>query len=266
MAEHNAARSADPDGHGARARAGAARRPRRADRARLGARAASPRSTCSARGSRSSRAPAAHAGARPRRSCARRLPLTVRRVAPTTARALGIAGDGGALLARPDGTPASVLAPGATAPALRAAVAAAVRVRRLGSVGTRNIPIAEAGPPGRGRDAPRSADRGAGHDGGRGARAVREPARAARCSSPTASRFLGAVTRESLPATPRTTRRSGRSPTARGLRIAPGEPVQRAHRRDRPTRGLDRIPVVDGDALVGLICFNSRHGHFCVDG
>jgi putative polyketide hydroxylase len=52
-----------------------------------------------------------------------RLPLTVRRVAPTTARALGIAGDGGALLARPDGTPASVLAPGATAPALRAAVA-----------------------------------------------------------------------------------------------------------------------------------------------
>ena len=53
-----------------------------------------------------------------------RLPLTVRRVAPTTARALGIAGAGGALLARPDGTPASVLAPGATAPALRAAVAA----------------------------------------------------------------------------------------------------------------------------------------------
>ena len=53
-------------------------------------------------------------------------PVTVRRVAPTTARALGIAGDGGALLARPDGTPASVLAPSATAPALRAAIAAAV--------------------------------------------------------------------------------------------------------------------------------------------
>ena len=31
-------------------------------------------------------------------------------------------------------------------------------------------------------------------------------------------------------------------------------------------RDLDRIPVVDGDALVGLICFNKRHGHFCVDG
>jgi 2-polyprenyl-6-methoxyphenol hydroxylase-like FAD-dependent oxidoreductase len=68
-----------------------------------------------------------HGGARWSAAAAQlrsRLPLTVRRVAPTTARALGIAGDGGALLARPDGTPASVLAPGATAPALRAAVAA----------------------------------------------------------------------------------------------------------------------------------------------
>jgi len=53
-------------------------------------------------------------------------PLAVRRVAPTTARALGITGDGGALLARPDGMPAGVLAPGAAAPALHAAVAAAV--------------------------------------------------------------------------------------------------------------------------------------------
>jgi len=53
-----------------------------------------------------------------------RLPLTVRRVAPTTARALGIGAQGGALLAKPDGTPAGVLAPGATAPALRTAVAA----------------------------------------------------------------------------------------------------------------------------------------------
>ena len=79
-------------------------------------------------------------------------------------------------------------------------------------------------------------------------------------------RFLGAdhprlARRPTRPAT----RRSGRSPTAHGLRVAPGDPVSRA--MDEITaRGLDRIPVVEGDALVGLICFNSRHGHFCVDG
>ncbi|HZB75661.1 MAG TPA: FAD-dependent monooxygenase [Solirubrobacteraceae bacterium] len=56
------------------------------------------------------------------------LPLAVRRLSPTTARAVGIIGDGGALLARPDGTPAGVLAAGATAPALRAAVASVAGV------------------------------------------------------------------------------------------------------------------------------------------
>ena len=28
----------------------------------------------------------------------------------------------------------------------------------------------------------------------------------------------------------------------------------------------DRLPVVGSDrVLVGLVCFNRRHGHFCVD-
>ena len=113
-----------PGGHDPRARAGAAGRHRRAHPARVGGRARlharPPRPGSHALHRRRRRA----AGAPPRRSCARRLPLTVRRVAPTTARALGIGAQGGALLAKPDGTPASVLAPGATAPALRAAVAA----------------------------------------------------------------------------------------------------------------------------------------------
>ena len=77
-------------------------------------------------------------------------------------------------------------------------------------------------------------------------------------------RFLGAVTRESLADAP------GDAPLGSiadgaGLRVAPGDPVSRA--MDEITgNGLDRIPVVEGDAIVGLVCFNSRHGHFCVDG
>ena len=79
------------------------------------------------------------------------------------------------------------------------------------------------------------------------------------------ARFLGAITRESLPADAAGDAPLGPLADANGLRVAPGDPVSRA--LDEITaRGLDRIPVVEGDALVGLICFNSRHGHFCVDG
>src|ERR687898_2765093 len=78
-------------------------------------------------------------------------------------------------------------------------------------------------------------------------------------------RFLGAITRESLPPDVADDQALGPLADGAGLRVAPGDPVSRA--MDEITaRGLDRIPVVDGDALVGLICFNSRHGHFCVDG
>ena len=29
----------------------------------------------------------------------------------------------------------------------------------------------------------------------------------------------------------------------------------------------DRLPVVTADGrLVGLVCFNRKHGHFCIDG
>ena len=78
-------------------------------------------------------------------------------------------------------------------------------------------------------------------------------------------RYLGAVTRESLPGDAPDDAPLGPIADGSALRIAPGEPVQRAL-DEIETRGLDRIPVVDGDELVGLICFNRRHGHFCVDG
>ena len=120
VAEHNAARSADP--------AGTVRAPEQELHVDLGGRIAhvwerAQVSTLDLLGPGLTLFTAGGSWGAAAAQLRARLPLTVRRVAPTTARALGIAGAGGALLARPDGTPASVLAPGATAPALRAAVA-----------------------------------------------------------------------------------------------------------------------------------------------
>jgi CBS domain-containing protein len=53
---------------------------------------------------------------------------------------------------------------------------------------------------------------------------------------------------------------------AEGALVRPDEPVARAVEL-LDADGSDRLPVVSGDGtLVGLICFNRRHGHFCVDG
>jgi CBS domain-containing protein len=77
--------------------------------------------------------------------------------------------------------------------------------------------------------------------------------------------FVGAVTRESLPADA-----AGDLPLA-GLAhdhetvIAPEDPVARAVAL-LEVRDTDRLPVVAGDgSIVGLVCFNRKHGHFCVD-
>ena len=78
-------------------------------------------------------------------------------------------------------------------------------------------------------------------------------------------RYLGAVTRESLPEDAAADAPLGPIADGNGLRVAPSDPVSRAM-DEIAAGGLDRIPVVDGELLVGLICFNSRHGHFCVDG
>ena len=50
-----------------------------------------------------------------------------------------------------------------------------------------------------------------------------------------------------------------------GARVGPDDPVSRALELLDVDQG-ERLPVVaDGDRLVGLVCFNRRHGHFCVD-
>jgi CBS domain-containing protein len=78
-------------------------------------------------------------------------------------------------------------------------------------------------------------------------------------------RFLGAVTREHVPDGVPDDATLG--PVAAGAAlVAPDDPVDRAVEL-LDADGGDRLPVVDADgSLVGLVCFNRRHGHFCVDG
>jgi CBS domain-containing protein len=46
-------------------------------------------------------------------------------------------------------------------------------------------------------------------------------------------------------------------------RVAPGDPVARALELVE-TQGMTRIPVVEGDRLQGLVCFNTSHDAFCI--
>jgi len=47
--------------------------------------------------------------------------------------------------------------------------------------------------------------------------------------------------------------------------VRPDEPVARVVEL-LDAKQADRLPVVDdGGRLVGLVCFNRKHGHFCVD-
>jgi CBS domain-containing protein len=75
--------------------------------------------------------------------------------------------------------------------------------------------------------------------------------------------FLGAVTREMLA--------SGAADDATLEQLAgtatlvhPADPVDRAVEL-LDARQTDRLPVVADGTLVGLVCFNRRQGHFCVD-
>ena len=46
--------------------------------------------------------------------------------------------------------------------------------------------------------------------------------------------------------------------------MTPQDPVERVVEL-LEARQTDRLPVVDDGAIVGLVCFNRKHGHFCVD-
>jgi len=78
--------------------------------------------------------------------------------------------------------------------------------------------------------------------------------------------FLGAVTRESIPADADDDEPIEALARADGALVAPDDPVARAVEL-LAARDADRLPVVaDDGTIVGLVCFNRRHGHFCVDG
>src|SRR4051812_49124386 len=74
-------------------------------------------------------------------------------------------------------------------------------------------------------------------------------------------RFLGTLSREDLPA-------EGDGPIEPHVRpdtprLTPDEPVESALKLVRED-GLTRIPVVEDDHLLGLVCFNKKHSVFCV--
>jgi len=77
--------------------------------------------------------------------------------------------------------------------------------------------------------------------------------------------FLGAITRESLPDDAADDQPLDALAEDDGALVAPGDPVARAVEL-LEARQTERLPVVAHDgAIVGLVCFNRRHGHFCID-
>ena len=128
---------------------------------------------------------------------------------------------------------------------------------------TRNIPVADAGPSAADvmlRD-PRTVapSTTAGE-----ARAEFENPRVRLLLVADGERFLGAVTRADLGDDVDDAQSLG-ALASDAVLVRPEEPVERVVGLlgDAET---DRLPVVDGKgALLGLVCFNRRHGHFCVD-
>jgi CBS domain-containing protein len=79
-------------------------------------------------------------------------------------------------------------------------------------------------------------------------------------------RFLGAVTREQVGEDVDGGTTLGQL-AADAVLVRPDDPVDRVVALLEADEEADRLPVVAGDGtLVGLVCFNRKHGHFCVDG
>jgi CBS domain-containing protein len=79
------------------------------------------------------------------------------------------------------------------------------------------------------------------------------------------SSFAGAITREAIGDEVADDVQLGELAAREDWRVDPAEPLARAMEM-LDAEDADRLPVVEGDGtLVGLICFNRRHGHFCID-
>ena len=78
--------------------------------------------------------------------------------------------------------------------------------------------------------------------------------------------FVGAVTRDALGDGVPDDQPLARVADTDSVRVQPGDPVARALELLEADQS-ERLPVVLGDGtLVGLVCFNRRRGHFCVNG
>lgn len=77
--------------------------------------------------------------------------------------------------------------------------------------------------------------------------------------------FIGAVTPDRLAGQTDLGVTLGELATAPVSTVSPDDEVSRALAL-LEAAGTDRLPVVSDDGrLVGLVCFNRRRGHFCVD-
>ena len=74
-------------------------------------------------------------------------------------------------------------------------------------------------------------------------------------------RYLGTLTRDDLP--PEGEGPIGPHVRADTPRVGPDDPIDSALTLVREN-GMTRIPVVAGDRLEGLVCFNKSHSAFCV--
>jgi CBS domain-containing protein len=131
-------------------------------------------------------------------------------------------------------------------------------------MGTRNVPIAEAGPT-VGDVMLRDPRAVVPETTVAEARATFENPRVRLLLVARDERFLGAVTREHVGPEVGDEVTLGELAGADAPLVRPAEPVGRAIEL-LEAKGTDRLPVVEEDGtLLGLVCFNSRHGHFCID-
>jgi CBS domain-containing protein len=129
---------------------------------------------------------------------------------------------------------------------------------------TRNIPVADAGP--RVEDVMLRGPRTVGPETTVAeARAAFENPRVRLLLVARGDAFLGAITRETIGDELGGDVTLEALATDNGTVVDPADPVDRAVEL-LELKQTDRLPVVTDDrTLVGLVCFNRRQGHFCVD-